>query len=80
VTTRRVFPSANSNNFSCSNRSVFGSMLDVASSRQMILCSRNITRKKLMICFSPLDRLLPEFSISNLQSVEVFTKVVKLSL
>ena len=64
VMTIKVFSLVNSNSFSCIILSVYGSILEVASSKQTIsFSSFNITLSMLIIYFSPLDKFSPDFSI-----------------
>ena len=43
--------------------SVMGSIFDVASSRHTIYLFYKIIRRKLITCFSPFDKLLPDLEI-----------------
>ena len=61
--TNSVLFYANSNNFSCKSASVVGSMLEVASSKQIISVFRIIILKKLITYFSPFDKFAPDYSI-----------------
>ena len=63
VITIRVLFSESSNNFLCNISSVLGSILEVASSKQIISLSRIVTLRKFIIYFSPLDKFFPDSSI-----------------
>lgn len=60
--------------YSCKSASVFGSIFDDASSKQIISVSRKITRRKFTICFSPFERFSPLYSIpkSNSSDTVIF--------
>lgn len=64
VITINVLSLNNLNNVLLIKIAVFGSILDVASSKQIISFYYNKILKKLIICFSPFDKLPPDYKIS----------------